>query len=99
MKLTKRETKRARECELAADMGTRLQALRMALGYDTTAAFARFLEVASSTVLRCERGQVMRLRTVGPLGNALCNKVGFTWDWFLGGTPQEKTYALDRPAG
>ena len=81
------------ERQLHADMGTRLQALRMALGYDTTAAFARFLEVPPATVLRCERGQVMRMRTVGPLVVALHDKVGFSGDWFLGGISQEKTRA------
>ena len=78
---------------IAADMGARLRALRLALGYDSAAAFARYLEMPVSTVRRCERGQLLATHRAIPLGLALCEKAGFSLDWFICGIPQGKTRA------
>lgn len=77
--------------QIAAGMGSRLRALRLAMGYESAAAFARYLDVPASTVQRCERGQRISDHSVLPLGTALYDKAGFTYNWFIMGIPQGKT--------
>ena len=75
---------------MAEGMGKRLRAVRLAMGYDSAAAFARYLGTPASTVRRCERGQLIATHRAIPLGHALCDKAGFTLDWFFAGDPQGK---------
>jgi hypothetical protein len=84
------KTKNDDQRRISASMGSRLRALRLALGYETAAAFARFLDVPAATVRRCERGQLKATNRALPLGTALCDKAGFTLDWFFLGIPQGK---------
>ena len=75
---------------MAEGMGSRLRAVRLAMGYDTVAGFARYLDIPASTVRRCERGKLIATHRAIPLGHALCDRAGFTFDWFFMGTPQGK---------
>ena len=78
---------------MAEGMGSRFRAVRLAMGYDSAAAFARYLDMPVSTVRRCERGQLTATHRAIPLGFALCDKAGFTLDWFFAGDPQGKNRA------
>lgn len=87
---------------IAEGMGRRVRAVRIAMGYESIDAFARFLGVPASHVRRCEHGHMAAgykncCRAIS-LGIALCEKAGFTLDWFFLGKPQQYPPApLDVP--
>jgi hypothetical protein len=90
-----REDERER---IARGMATRLRALRLAGGYPTSAAYARFLGVPAATVRRCEAGRLMATHRVYFLAHAIAERVGASMDWFMlgnayPGAPQPSTAA------
>jgi hypothetical protein len=49
---------------IAEGMAVRLRVLRLSYGYESMAAFARFLDLPASTVRRCEAGRLVGTRRV-----------------------------------
>jgi hypothetical protein len=68
---------------IARGMATRLRALRLAGGYPSAAAYARFLGVPAATVRRCEAGRLMATHRVYFLAHAIAERVGASMDWFM----------------
>jgi hypothetical protein len=67
---------------LAADMGFRFRALRIASGYPSVAAFARSLGLPVSTARRCEAGRLVGTSRVYVVMHALGDR-GVSLDWFV----------------
>jgi hypothetical protein len=83
---------------LARGMAMRLRALRLAGGYPSAAAYARFLGVPAATVRRCEAGRLIASSRVYVLARAIDERVGASMDWFIlgnayPGAPQPSTAA------
>ena len=85
---------------LAVDMGRRLRTLRIAAGYTSMAAYARFLGLPVSTVRRCEAGRLVGTRRVYALMYAVSDR-GVSLDWFLAGDVRRGGHrrAIGDPAG
>jgi hypothetical protein len=69
---------------LAAGMGHRLRLLRVAAGYPSMAAYARYLGLPVSTVRRCEAGRLVGSSRVYAMMYAVAD-CGISLDWFLAG--------------
>jgi hypothetical protein len=80
-----RSDRNIERAHLAREMGGRLKALRLAAGFASAAAYARFLRVPPSTVRRCEAGTLVANHRLLALSLAIAERAGASLDWLIAG--------------
>jgi hypothetical protein len=76
----------------AEDMGRQVRALRDIGGHGSIAAFAKFLDLPTSTVRRCEAGRLIAPHRVFDVIMAVIERTGVSADWLSGGHPRAPTH-------
>jgi hypothetical protein len=76
----------------AEDMGRQVRALRDIGGHGSIAAFAKFLDLPTSTVRRCEAGRLIAPHRVHDLMMTVIERMEVSADWLSGGHARAPTH-------
>jgi hypothetical protein len=76
----------------AEDMGQRVRTLRLAGEHGSIAAFAKFLDLPSSTVRRCEAGRLIAPHRVFDVIMAVIERMELSADWLSGSHARAPTH-------
>jgi hypothetical protein len=76
----------------AEDMGHQVRALRDIGGHGSIAAFAKFLDLPTSTVRRCEAGRLIAPHRVYDVMMAAIERTGVSADWLSGSHARAPTH-------
>jgi hypothetical protein len=79
---------KSKRMRFAEEMGQQVRALRDIGCHGSIAAFAKFLNLPTSTVRRCEAGRLIAPHRVFDVMMAVIERTGVSADWLSGGHPR-----------